>query len=366
MNMKKAFKALKKAEQAVSPVVATLMLVLVAAAAAVGISVFMNDFQENTEQNVADGGAERVLQIGGSSTVYEFSLAAIDAFELANPNIDVIVNSGGSGSGRAGVCNGALDIGSASSAIKLSHQETCKELSGGKEMKVFKVATDGVVFVVDSTNDACTGVPELTQTQAWEVYTYNADNFGTFTGTLPTATMDGVGGTYTDVAGDIQWGEIPDSAGGYCDKGTTTSPDTVVEIFDRKDPGGTSEAASEFLFGQDAKQLEDADLTLNDAHQGDGNQGVGDIADGNADALWFSSFGYAAGQGWTLASFGIDNAPIVPTAATVGDGTFEATRPIQYMTLGEPGPLERLWLDFVMNSELNQDFAEEADFESIY
>lgn len=376
-NMK-AIKEFSRDTHGVSPVIATLMLVLVAAGAAVGLGAWMGAFQESSTQNVAAPEDAQILTIGGSSTVYEFSLAAInggDGFvgfeefmaQKGTP-VEVELEKGGSGAGRKAVGLCLIDIGSSSSPVKDSDFDAYPDCNGdgqkdfGKQLQVHKVATDGVVFAMDPSNAHCddpatatvTEVPALTEAEAFDLYAKNGDFYGT-----STATPNDALGTNTT----ITWDDIPNSSGtDVCRFGADA---TTVEIFDRKDPGGTSEIASEKLFGQDAKQLESFGVTLNDAHQGDGNQGVWDLVEGNGDAIFFTSFGYANTVGATVAHFGTTN-PIAPTSDNIADETYDATRPILYITAGEPSPVAQLYLDFVLNPHRNQQIAEAADFEHIY
>lgn len=374
MNLKK-LKRLVKQTEAVSPVVATLMLVLVAAGAAVGLNLFMNSFQEDATQDVSIPDGAKTLTIAGSSTVYEFSLAALQgdpsnglpSFEefaaQSGTPIKVELEKGGSGAGRKAVGLCLVDIGSSSSPVKGDDFDAYPDCDRdgqkdfGTELKVFKVATDAVVFATLPSNTHCPSPIALTEAQAYELYTTNADDVGgSYTGTAAPVVLD------SDASGAIEWDEVPLLAGGFC---TGTE---VVEIFDRSDPGGTSEIASEKLFGQKQDQLEDFGVTLPASNQGDGNQGVLDAVTDHADAahaLFFTSFGYANNEGVDIHAFGTTTA-IVPTSSNIGSETYDATRPILYITAGEPSPVEQVWLDFVMNAHRNQLIAENAAFESIY
>jgi len=367
-------RVLRAAEEAVSPVVATLMLVLVAAGAAVGMAVWLGDFQDNATDGVSSPDDATLLRIGGSSTVFEFSKAAIEGgsdftgFEefMAQQGtpVNVELEKGGSGAGRKAVGLCLIDIGSSSSPVKDSEKEIWPDCDGngnkdyGRELNIVKVATDAVVFATLDNTKCSSGSArvELTEAQALELYVHNSRNasIGRYTGsTEPGHVLD------ADADGIVQWDELPGCGS------TSTAP---VHIFDRSDPGGTSEIASEKLFGQKQNQLEDFGVTLNADHQGDGNQGVLDAVEDcscAADALFFTSFGYAENEGLTIHDFGTTT-PIAPTSSNIGDESYDATRPILYITAGEPDPVEQLFLDFVTNPHRNQQIAEAAAFESIY
>ena len=176
MNTKQHF---GKAVEAVSPVVATLLLVLVAAGAAIGFGVFLNGFQKDTQENVASNAPESELRIGGSSTVFDFSNAAKAPFETANPSIKIDLQKGGSGGGLTAICLGNLDIGSSSDdPTTLGAWANCPDLDGdgkkdsGRSIKLTKVAYDAIVMV--HSKDALTaGTCSWTLPQVIELYRVN-------------------------------------------------------------------------------------------------------------------------------------------------------------------------------------------------
>src|ERR1051326_4484754 len=99
-----------KASEAVSPVVATLLLVLVAAGAAIGFGGFLNGFQKHTQDNVQTTEAKDSLKIAGSTTVTPMVQASIANFEAAAKTLKVELSSVGSGSGIRALCSGNADI----------------------------------------------------------------------------------------------------------------------------------------------------------------------------------------------------------------------------------------------------------------
>jgi phosphate transport system substrate-binding protein len=51
------------------------------------------------------------LNVGGSTALQPLVEHAARSFEAVNPGVQIVVSDGGSGAGRAGVCQGSLDIG---------------------------------------------------------------------------------------------------------------------------------------------------------------------------------------------------------------------------------------------------------------
>jgi len=112
-------KTIKQKLHAVSPVVATLVLIVVAIVGAIAVGLIMSRVASNTSNqanvnNVASNAAQ-TLTIGGSTTVYPVSQSAVAAFEALYPGVNVQVAQGGSGAGMEGVIIGAINIGEASS-----------------------------------------------------------------------------------------------------------------------------------------------------------------------------------------------------------------------------------------------------------
>lgn len=178
-----------KATEAVSPVVATLLLVLVAAGAAIGFGVFLNGFQKNTQSHVSGEAPSQILKIGGSSTVFELTEKALPAWKAAHPSIQIDDQEGGSTAGKVAICKGLVDIGAESSPFATSGPQpsltTCPDFNGdgikdaGEGIQVFTVGYDGVAMAFKS--GSCTigaannGISPngFTQAQARELYNVN-------------------------------------------------------------------------------------------------------------------------------------------------------------------------------------------------
>jgi len=99
----------------VSPVVATLILILIAVAAAAALYLWLVAWQGGVTAGIGSPNAQSTLTIGGSTSVYPWSVAAVKSFEGNNSNIVITVDQGGSGAGMAAVCAHTVDIGASSS-----------------------------------------------------------------------------------------------------------------------------------------------------------------------------------------------------------------------------------------------------------
>ncbi len=306
-------KKLMKNIKAVSPVIASLMLVLVAVGAAGAFFAWQSSWQDDMTENVSDAANElsdasggQVLTIGGSSTVYEFTKVAAPLFEEAYPGVKVDFQSGGSGAGRAAVQNGMVDIGAASSPTNIDG------------VVVHQVATDAVVMIHYGMNDTGDG---------WD---------------------------FTD--GDCNTTEVI----------AAIQDSTNVSFYDRSSKSGTEECFCNKILDS-GDQIGDGDciITAADVTQGyAGNQDLVAAFNGFTTGmhLGFTSMGQIANldSDVTVLKFNGE------VASEDNIENYDATRPITYLTLGEPTGIAKAYLTFVMGPKMNQDIAEEAEFVPMY
>ncbi|MDR9411736.1 MAG: PstS family phosphate ABC transporter substrate-binding protein [Haloferacaceae archaeon] len=103
------------------------------------------------------------INIAGSSTVFPVATALAEIFQQQNPDVNINIQSTGSGGGFANFfCPGETDFNNASRPIKDSEREEC--LSNGVNPLELVVATDALTVVVNEDNpvDSVT-VDELQQ-----------------------------------------------------------------------------------------------------------------------------------------------------------------------------------------------------------
>ncbi|MFP5328597.1 MAG: substrate-binding domain-containing protein [Alphaproteobacteria bacterium] len=104
-----------------------------------------------------DGGQSGGLKIVGSSTVYPFTTAVAEQFQRANPGINVVVESTGTGSGIKLFCSGVgaetPDIVNASRPMKKSEYDSCAA-AGVTEVIEVPVGIDGLTFITASGSES--------------------------------------------------------------------------------------------------------------------------------------------------------------------------------------------------------------------
>lgn len=318
MNIKKICKKIQKDTHAVSPIVATLMLVLVAVGGSASYYMWQTGWQKDVEGKVSGAGDfKNSLSIGGSSTVYEFTAIAAEWFEAANNGYKISYQSGGSGAGIASVGKGIVDIGSASRFVKDSEHAKYPDTNGdgskdhGHKLVTHTVAWDAVVVVTSATLTNYT----LTRAELLNIY----EN-----GTFP--------GGWTGVTGYV----------------------------DRSDASGTEEVFAELILDLDYGTLEEAGITATASFPG--NQELIAALEADNSLIGFTSYGMAKQTDLHIFSF----EGVVPSEDTIMDGTYDGARPINYITVDEPTGDIAEYINFCLAPRNNQDIAEEAGYISIY
>ena len=371
-HARKLCKKLVKDAQAVSPIIATLMLVLVAVGSAGAFYVWQSGWQSGIEDKVGGSGElQAALSIGGSSTVYEFTAVAGEYYMSANPNYKISYQSGGSGAGIAAVGTGAIDIGSASKPLTNEDKAKYPDLNKdnvkdyGKELVEHTLAWDAVAVVVSDANFAAHGLVSINESVLRDIYYFNGNVSGSNSYIL-VELVD------SDSSKKIEWDEVYKEAGNPSAGNCTTSVSEVVAIYDRDDKSGTEEVFSTKILDTPKKELEDVGIITTHVK---GNQNLLQAIADDPDALSFMSFGMASasGSGLEMIPFqgDYDTTPVMPSEDSImmdaeEDGAYDGARPINYITVGEPTGDIKQFIDFCLMPESNQDICEVAGYISIY
>jgi len=281
-------KTLKHKLRAVSPVVATLVLIVVAIVGAIAVGLIMSRVASDTSNqanvgNVANN-AQETLTIGGSTTIYPVTQAAIATFETQYPGINVQDAQGGSGAGMEGVTIGALNIGAASSLSAVTTAQTsdsslnppvnlvATEIGGSG---IVVIANDGAKGFLNDGTDACFGI---TQGALQEIFTYVGETTPVAAGTGTFSIAAGA----CDVAGHI----------GILQAAGVIAPAAVVwSAVSRSDlPSGTEDTFSAYIgTGSSAPAAGYIGQTAT------GNPGVLAYVQSHANTIGFVDLGFAEG-----------------------------------------------------------------------
>lgn len=345
MNAKKLIKNV----QAVSPIIATLMLVLVAVGASGSFYLWQTGWQEDVEGKAGGVGLTNALSVGGSSTVYEFTVLAKEIFENAYPNYRIDLQKGGSGSGISGVGMGLIDIGAASKSIDSYmnqypdiNRDGVKDL--GIDLVAYKIADDGVAVVVSPNHnwidpDDLTGTKIVSMSQDTLVRIFN--------------------GSY------VNWSDVPideaitDTLGNR----DNTSIGVAIETYDRADESGTEECFCEKIMGE-GKQMPANGMTAD--HSIASNQLMYDGIYAAPNGIGFMPYGMVGDLVMIPFYHPTKTTVHLPTKATIKDYSWCGSRPLNLITVGEATGDAKIFIDFCLRTEMNQQLAEMAGYVSIY
>jgi len=240
------------------------------------------------------------LTIQGSTTVLPIAQAAAEAYMDNNPDADITVRGGGSGTGIAALIDGATDIADASRPMKDKEIKTAREK--GVNPVAHIIARDGIAVVVHPDNP----INEISIENIKAIYT-----------------------------GEIsRWDKI----GG---KGT-------IVVVSRDAASGTFEAFNELALNN--AKLTDAALMLAS------NLEIARTVAQTPGAIGYIGLGYLTEDVKALKVEGI-----LPSEKTVNDNSYPLARPLFMYTNGEPKGLAKSFIDFIMSST-GQEIVKEAGF----
>ena len=245
-------KLFTKDEKAISPVVATLILIVVAIVGAVAIGALLGVFSANVgdqanSNNVSDNFNQvGQLSMSGSTTCYPVNVLLASAFMKAHPGSHVTVGQGGSGKGVTDVGNNVVNIGTTSRVA------TTAEMASYPNLQAHQIGARGVVVIAGKNVVEAAGLLGSDLATAYD------------SGTA-TSVVTGL----TDTAGPLT-------------------------LYQRAETGsGTEEAFSAFLGDCTASKFKTAKSVDLSAAQGvTGNGGMLAAVQGNPDSIGFVDFGY--------------------------------------------------------------------------
>ena len=300
------FKGFWDNTMAVSPVVASLVLVVVAITGAAGVGMIQGSLSSDVsdEASVGDMGSasSTELLIAGSTTVQPVSELLAEAYMNENQGVRVTVQGGGSGAGVSSTGLDIVDIGAASRAVKSG------EMDKYPTLQTHKIGGSAVVVIA-------------------------SDNITAFN-----AYKDDLKSTY----------ELGTPQSNLTTAGVTT-------LYQRAEASGTEETF--------AKWLGLTEDTINKSIVGKtGNAGVLKAVQDTDGSMGFVDFGFAESldgvvivgiiDGSTTYAFADVDADHIEDELKNENGAYYATgltRPLNYITNGEPSAIENAYITFAMS-----------------
>lgn len=237
------------------------------------------------------------IVMSGSTTVLPIGESAASRYMSENDHVTIIVSAGGSGVGVKDAISGRSDIGMASRGLKDS------ELAQEPKLNAIRIGDDGLSVVVNDENP----VTGLTLEQAKQVYLGEITNWA-----------------------ELGWDN-----------------ETII-IVGRDVESGTRGAFDELVLDEatpSSLMLEKSSNGLVYTEVKDTKYAIGYIGLGYIDV--------------GVIPLEVDG--IAPTVTSVQDGTYPISRPLNFVTLGEPEGEVKRFIDFVVSAE-GQDIVADQDF----
>lgn len=184
-------------DEGVSPIVATLVLIVVAIIGAAAVGLIMGSFSSNVSNQASAGNtgaaSSTVINVAGSTTIQPVANILAQWFASNNTGVTVNVVGGGSGAGIAAVETGAAQVGMMSENPANSFSTDVSQYN----LKVYQIGESGVVFITNA-NSAHTSI---TKAQLQNAYTGVAATFNDGTHITKVYSRSDVSGTaYTAMA----------------------------------------------------------------------------------------------------------------------------------------------------------------------
>ena len=261
------------------------------------ITLILSGCSKSNDSSTAEKG---FITVKGSDTMVHLASIWAEVFMEKNPEIEISVTGGGSGTGIAALVNNTTDICAASRKIK--GKET--ELAGEKGIipEEFVVARDGIAVVVHPSNP----VSVLSIEQIGKI----------FTGA--TAKWDLIGGE-----------------------------DDSIEILSRESSSGT------YVFFQE-KVLNKNDYSQT-AKLMPATSAIIQSVTSNKNAIGYVGLGYALATGDKIKVLAVkaeeSSAAVIPTEQTVKSGEYEISRPLYLYTGGKASGSAMKFIDFCLSAE---------------
>jgi phosphate transport system substrate-binding protein len=246
-------------------------------------------------------GAAQTIENKGSDTLVNLALAWAEAYMPAHPEVLISVTGGGSGTGIAAMINGTVDIANASRAMKQEEIEAAQ--GNGIEPVQFVVAGDAIAVVAHPSNP----VDSLTLQQISDIYTGRITN----------------------------WREL----GGE---------DRPIVLLSRESNSGTYVYFLENVIrlGEDSDLLFSPDTLLMPS-----SEGISTEVRQNPNAIGYDGLGYVTPDQKMLAGAQESGGPyVLPSIATVNDGSYPISRPLYMYTAGQPTGQVKAYLDWVLGA----------------
>jgi phosphate transport system substrate-binding protein len=260
------------------------------------------DSRENaSDQRASSERGSKAIENKGSDTLVNLALSWAETYMSAHSEVRISVTGGGSGTGIAAMINGTVDIANASREMKPEEIESAR--SRGISPIEFVVARDAIAVVVNPGNP----VSRLTLQQISDIYVGEITN----------------------------WREV----------GGENRP---IVLLSRESNSGTYVYFLENVLRIGKK---DSDLLFSpETLLMPSSEGISAEVRLNANAIGYDGLGYVTPDQKVVAVARDGKGPFVlPSIATVNDGSYPISRPLYMYTAGEPTGQTKEFMDWLLH-----------------
>jgi phosphate transport system substrate-binding protein len=272
----------------------------------------------SSQSDIEDGSipeSSEYLNNVGSDTMVNLALAWAEQYQKTNPQSNLSVSGGGSGTGIASLINKTTDIANASRKIKPEEIENAQ--ANGIEPTEFTVAKDAIAVIVNPNNP----INELTLQQLSDIYSGKYNN----------------------------WKELGGEDRPIVRLSRETNSGTHVYFLEEVLRLGDKEDKT--LFSTDTLLLPSSEV-------------IGAEIRSNPNAIGYDGLGYVTDDMKVIAvSASLTDEPkfIFPSAETVNDGTYPIARDLYMYTAGPPVGFVEIYMEWIFSIEA-QDIVTQLGF----
>jgi phosphate transport system substrate-binding protein len=272
----------------------------------------------SSQSDIEDGSipeSSEYLNDVGSDTMVNLALAWAEQYQKTNPQSNLSVSGGGSGTGIASLINKTTDIANASRKIKPEEIENAQ--ANGIEPTEFTVAKDAIAVIVNPNNP----INELTLQQLSDIYSGKYNN----------------------------WKELGGEDRPIVRLSRETNSGTHVYFLEEVLRLGDKEDKT--LFSTDTLLLPSSEV-------------IGAEIRSNPNAIGYDGLGYVTDDMKVIAvSASLTDEPkfIFPSAETVNDGTYPIARDLYMYTAGPPVGFVEIYMEWIFSIEA-QDIVTQLGF----
>ena len=239
----------------------------------------------------------------GSDTIVNLALAWAEAYKGVEPQIDIAVTGGGSGTGIAALINGTVDVANASRQIKTVERE--EATGNGVDPVEFVIARDAIAIIVHHDNQ----IKELSIEQLSDIYSGKINN-------------------WSELGGD----------------------DRPIVRLSRESNSGTHVYFLEQVLRQGDK--DDSTLFSADTLLLPSSEGIMSEVRENPNAIGYDGLGYVTDE---VKVVPVARDPlgrfVLPSVMTVNNGEYPISRDLYMYTAGEPTGSIMAYLEWIMQSD---------------